>query len=219
MSNQPSRAAGGDDDGTQRTPIAARRRSVIQRLSVELPHPSLEEIIAQRDEWRIPEEIATEIVPGLFQGGTDDDDVVYYGRQERYAHHVPYDVIVTLYASAQPAPWGVEEFRYGFYDSELEDTDVIRVLRAARLAYQRWCDGDDVLIRCQAGINRSGLVTALVLIQAGLRAPQAIALIRQQRGAGTLLNDSFVGWLLDHGEDAAARIRSDYPSRPDPLAA
>lgn len=196
-----------------------QRLDAAARYAAELPHLTLAEIEEQADPWHIPPYTGTEILPGLFQGGTEDDDVVYYGRGERYAHHTPYDVIVTLYASAQPAPWGVEEFRYGFGDAELNGSDLVRVLRAARLAYHRWVDGDTVLVRCQAGMNRSGLVTALVLIQAGLSASQAIGLIRARRGPATLLNGSFVGWLLEHGEEAAARIRWDYPSRPDPLAA
>ena len=195
------------------------RLAEVARLATQLPHMTIEEIHAQVDPWHDPPYAGTEILPGLFQGGTEDDDVVYYGRGERYAHHVPYDVIVTLYASAHPAPWGVEEFRYGFDDDDLNSNDLVRVLRAARLAYHRWVDGDTVLVRCQAGLNRSGLVTAMVLIQAGLGASQAIGLIRARRGPATLFNRSFVGWLLEHGEEAAARIRWDYPSRPDPLAA
>ena len=199
--------------------VRRERMAIAAQHAAELPQLSHEEIAAQADPWHIPPYAGTEILPGLFQGGTEDDDVVHYGRGERYAHHVPYDVIITLYASAQPAPWGVEEFRYGFGDAELRGDDLVRVLRASRLAYHRWVDGDRVLVRCQAGMNRSGLVTAMVLIQAGLSASQAIGLIRARRGPGTLLNGSFVGWLLEHGEEAAARIRWDYPSRPDPLAA
>lgn len=208
-----------DQSRHARTQSRVQRRASVARLAGNLPNLTREELDAQLDPYSYPEYAATEIVPGLFQGGTEDDDVVQYGREERYSHQVPYQVVVTLYASAQPAPWGVEEFRYGFYDCELDNGDVIRVLRAARLAYQRWLDGDEVLIRCQAGINRSSLVTALVLIQAGLTASQAIGLIRTRRGPGVLANNSFVGWLLDHGEAAVARVRLDYPSRPDPLVA
>lgn len=205
-----------DDAAAQ---VRAARLAAASRYAAELPHGTYEEVQAQRNEWHIPSVDGNEILPGLFQGGTRDDDVVAFGRGEVYADHVPYTVIVTLYASARPAPWGVEEFRYGFDDTDLVGADIVRVLRAARLGYQRWLDGEQVLVRCQAGINRSGLVTALVLIQAGLSPAQAIALIRLRRGPGALLNDSFVGWLLDHGADAAARIRLDFPSRPDPRAA
>lgn len=210
----PSSSPYGNADQTRQARLAAAAQAAAQ-----VPERTLDELIDEIDIFHIPPYAGTEILPGLFQGGTEDDDVVHVGREDRYAHHVPYDVIITLYASAQPAPWGVEEFRYGFYDAELDGADLTRVLRAARLAYQRWVDGDQVLVRCQAGVNRSGLVTALVLIQSGLTPAQAIGLIRQRRGPGTLFNTHFVGWLMDHGQAAAARIRWDFPSRPDPLVA
>jgi hypothetical protein len=78
----------------------------------------------------------------------------------------PYDAVVTLYAWAQPVGWEVEELHYGFAGA-LHGEDISRVLRAAAWAHERWQAGDRVLVRCQAGLNRSGPVTALVLIMAG----------------------------------------------------
>lgn len=189
-------------------PFSDDRMQAAARCAAELPHLSLEELDSQTDLWHTPPYAATEILPGLFQGGTEDDDVVYRGRTERYANEVPYDVIVTLYATAQPAPWGVEEFRYGFGDSDLQSGDLKRVLRAAQLAYRRWAAGDSVLVRCQAGMNRSGLVMALVLMQAGLGASQAIGLIRTRRSPGALFNRSFLEWLMTEGEQVAAWVAS-----------
>ena len=65
-----------------------------------------------------------------------------------------------------------------------------------------WLDGAEVLIRCQAGMNRSGLVTALVLVMAGLTPAQAVALIRRQRGSARLFNQHFVTWLVNPAETA-----------------
>ena len=78
------------------------------------------------------------------------------------------------------------------------------MLRAARFAYERWLDGAEVLIRCQAGMNRSGLVTALVLTMAGLTPAQAITLIRRQRGESCLFNEHFVEWLIAEAPRAIA---------------
>ena len=182
-------------------------------LAGTLPELSLTELLDSTDRWHQPAYAGSEILPGLFQGGTEDEDVVQvaaYGH--RFAHETPYDVIVTLYASAQPAPWGVEELRFGFMDSALEGPDIERVVRAARFAYQRWTAGDTVLIRCQAGMNRSGLVTALVLVMAGLSPAQAVTLIRERRSSGALFNEHFVQWLLAHGRDAVAASRVGSPS-------
>lgn len=179
------------------------------RLAAIVAERSLEELLDSVDLYDIPAYAGSEILPGLFQGGTEDDDVVQRARRDRWAHESPYDVVVTLYASASPAPWGVEELRFGFLDSALDGADAVRVVRAARFAFQRWLDGDTVLIRCQAGLNRSGLVTALVLVQAGLTPAQAVSVIRERRAGATLFNEHFVRWLLEHGEAAVARSPRD----------
>lgn len=148
------------------------------------------------DTW--PDVTPDEIVPGLFQGGTEDHDVVMVGSRQRLRGEYPFDVVVTLYADANPAPWGVEEMRFGFYDSDLSASDAQRVVRVARAAHHRWASGDQVLIRCQAGVNRSGLVTALVLMLAGYSPGDAIALIRRQRSRHVLSNRHFERWLRNH---------------------
>jgi protein-tyrosine phosphatase len=54
--------------------------------------------------------------------------------------------------------------------------------------------GHKVLIFCHMGMNRSGLMTALTLMQLGLTWQQALANIRQRHGC-TLSNKSFVDAL------------------------
>jgi protein-tyrosine phosphatase len=50
-------------------------------------------------------------------------------------------------------------------------------------------------VRCQAGINRSGLVVALMLMRDGLSAEDAITLIRSKRSQYALDNAYFVDYL------------------------
>lgn len=179
------------------------RQARIDVLASHLPNPDLRTVIYSVDHNDWPEYAPTQIVPGLFQGGTEDDDVVSMpGSDFALRGDYPFDTVVTLYASAQPVPWGVEELRFGFLDAALDGDDIHTVLRAARFAHQRWTEGAEVMIRCQAGMNRSGLVTALVLILAGLTPGQAITLIRQQRGQACLFNEHFVFWLMNHAETA-----------------
>lgn len=135
-----------------------------------------------------PTTLWSEIAPGLFMGGTPDPGEPDPG--------LPFDAIVTLYAFAPHADWLVQELRYGFYDAGIEMVDLERVRAAATWAFERWQSGDKVLIRCQAGLNRSGLVTALVLIRAGLAPTEAIDLIRARRSGYALCNDDFADWLL-----------------------
>jgi protein-tyrosine phosphatase len=52
-----------------------------------------------------------------------------------------------------------------------------------------------VLIRCQAGMNRSSLITAMVLMKEGLSSDEAIDLIRKQRSEYCLSNQHFVEYL------------------------
>jgi len=149
-----------------------------------------------------------EILPGLWQGGTEDDHVVggsVPADHGMFAGHRPrFDTVVTLYADALPAPWGVEELRFGFPDAGLTSASARRVVELARHAHRRWTDGDRVLVRCQAGVNRSGLVTALVLMLDGMTAHDAIALIRARRAPAVLDNRAFVRWLVTEAADVLA---------------
>jgi hypothetical protein len=150
--------------------------------------------------WR-----ADEILPGLFMGGTHDEATVADAMPLRgLGQDRAYDAVVTLYAWAQPVDWEVEELRYGFGDGALYGDDIARVLRAAEWAHQRWQSGDRVLIRCQAGLNRSGLVTALVLIQAGWAPADAIRHIRAKRSPHALFNRHFVRWLITDAQSAVS---------------
>lgn len=172
-----------------------------------------ENLIAPRwhEESAYPSELYSEILPGLYMGGTADDDTVdvaVYAPDLDYCP--PFDAAVTLYAWANPFSWGVEELRYGFGDGNMFGVDVNRLLRLAKWALDRWSEGERVLIRCQAGLNRSGLITALTLMMAGYEADEAIAMIRERRSQHALFNNHFVSWLR---EDAPAHVlRLSSPS-------
>jgi len=141
------------------------------------------------------------IAPNLFQGGTDDLDVIHLAQtNNRPRTDLPFDAIVTMYAWARPADWKVQEFRYGVPDASITDIDLDRLRQAVDFGYDRWKQGDRVLVRCQAGLNRSGLVLALILIKDGLKPQDAIARIRDNRGEDALFNRDFHNWLLTEGE-------------------
>jgi hypothetical protein len=145
-----------------------------------------------------PTDPFAEILPGLFMGGTADDETVDYPMPLPDLDDLcQFDAVVTLYAFAQPMGWGVEEMRYGFADASVEHFDTDRLLRVSKWAFDRWNAGEQVLIRCQAGLNRSGLVTALTLMHAGYQPADAIKQIRQQRSQMALFNNHFVTWLVE----------------------
>jgi protein-tyrosine phosphatase len=141
------------------------------------------------------------IAPNLFQGGTDDLDVIHLAQtNNRPRTDLPFDAIVTMYAWARPADWNIQEFRYGVPDASIKDIDLSRLRQAVDFGYDRWKQGDRVLVRCQAGLNRSGLVLALILIKDGLTPIEAINTIRDNRGPDALFNENFHAWLLKEGE-------------------
>ena len=143
----------------------------------------------------------SEILPNLFMGGTDDDDVIHIpARIYNRRNELPFDAIVTMYEYARPAFGGVQEFRYAVPDASIAEIDLDRLRDAVEFAHARWKAGDRVLIRCQAGLNRSGLVTALVLIKEGQTPQEAINLLRTKRDRDALCNQDFAEWLADEGQ-------------------
>lgn len=87
--------------------------------------------------------------------------------------------IVTMYDSA------------GVVDGEEVD-------RLANLVNDLLKTGEDVLVHCQAGLNRSSLIAARSLMLRDdnpLTAGEAITLIRESRSPACLCNPSFEEWL------------------------
>jgi len=146
-----------------------------------------------------PNALFNEIATNLFMGGTEDMDVIHFPAKNNNRTDLPFDAIVTMYAYAQPADWKVQEFRYGVPDAAIEDIDLDRLKQAVEFGYNRWMAGDRVLVRCQAGLNRSGLVTALILMSTGLDAETAIEQIRKNRAEIALFNEDYVRWLKIEG--------------------
>jgi len=157
----------------------------------------------------LPRMLWSEVLPGLWQGGTADEDVIQgaYMRTPmgKFDTNKPtaitpaeFDVVFTFYQYAKPVDWHVREYRYGFYDSDMSDFNPeVDLMDYVHLAHKEWKSGKEVLIRCQAGLNRSGLVTALVLIREGMEARDAIRLLRETRSSSVLFNKQFEKWLLN----------------------
>lgn len=146
------------------------------------------------DDW-IREPLWSEVIDGLWQGGTDDVDTHVFMETPMITKK-NFDTVITMYAHANPVDWFVKEFRYGVWDSDMKDFNVEELFDIVRLAHSEWQRGKKVLIRCQAGWNRSGLVTALVLMREGMPAEKAINLIREKRSRHALCNRRFVDFLL-----------------------
>lgn len=148
-------------------------------------------------------ELWSEVAPGLFVGGTADDDVLGHavdwdGYRSYKAPNAPFvittdefDAVVTMYAFARPVGWGVEELRWGVMDSD-SGVDIDTLAETVEWAWRRWKKGKRVLCRCQAGLNRSSLIAALVLVMDGMEPQDAIDKIRRVRSHRALFNTTFV---------------------------
>ncbi|MEN9342435.1 MAG: hypothetical protein RIR24_22 [Actinomycetota bacterium] len=147
----------------------------------------------------LPENLWDEVLPGLWLGGTHDEHDLRL--QARYGSDLPpittedFQTVVTMYAWAMPADWFVKELRYGIYDGDMTDFESSDLHELVATAHRDWKAGKKVLIRCQAGINRSGLIMALVLIRDGMNPEEAIELMRTKRARSVLRNRVFEDWL------------------------
>jgi protein-tyrosine phosphatase len=70
------------------------------------------------------------------------------------------------------------------------------ILQLARALAASVQDGRSVAIHCRAGIGRSSLMAACLLICSGIAAPQAFALIRDSRGLSVPDTDEQRDWVL-----------------------
>ena len=145
----------------------------------------------------------SKILDGLYQGGTDDEQTVFRGnkRLATMSDVRPFDSVVSLCAHSLPMGWLVKEFRYPFPDGPLDPVTIPEIEAIAQWAYTKWKAGERVLIRCQAGMNRSSLVTSLVLMRDGKSADEAIELLRERRSPYVLSNSHFVNYLRERGFD------------------
>jgi len=106
-----------------------------------------------------------------------------------------FDLVVSLY------PWGrykttagtiLQEYR--LYDGP--NVNVEAVEEASDMVKAALDLNLDVLVHCQAGMNRSSLVVVRTLMKQGMTARDAIHLLRKNRHEEVLFNKEFEAWLI-----------------------
>lgn len=136
----------------------------------------------------IPHQPWSEVVPGLWQGGS-----------ERALNETDFDAVLTMDGSvdrALPAPEGAIHAVWDIEDHLMPDED--ELIRAAALVNVWRSEGKKVLVRCAAGLNRSGLVVATALLLEATRTPrEVVQLIRSKRSPDALCNPWFEAWILN----------------------
>ena len=127
----------------------------------------------------------SEIEPGLWMGACPPEEAPDFA-----------DAILDVYARHEYARGACAYRGEPMLDfAELPDPELLDSL--VRWVHEHREHGRTVLIHCQAGQNRSGLITALYLIRYREFRPQAaIDLIQEKRGPNALWNGSFVRYLL-----------------------
>lgn len=154
-----------------------------------------------------------EVIPGLFQGGqlcmSAGEGLKFsdpaWGRVEVREE---FDAVFSFFHRAEPGEGpsaGVEHHHYPIPDGFLDDAELCEVRGYARVIAKKVQAGDRVLVRCQAGYNRSGLVVALVLMELGHTAEKAVELIRKARGEVALFRIVFLEYLKAAQEEQDAQ--------------
>lgn len=145
-----------------------------------------------------------EIIPGLFMGGHAYDPIQKFSSVPRAVVVTDeFDAVVSLFRGAAvcgPSA-GVPHIVYEINDDKehgLDSGDLFMVELVADLVADAVKAGKKVLVRCEAGYNRSGLVVAFALMKMGYRPDGAINLIREKRSRHALCNEHFVKYIQNH---------------------
>lgn len=142
---------------------------------------------------------ANEIDHNLWQGSYP----THLSSMFKWIINVGYDAARSQYV-CQPGQHVITTF---FKDSEFEMppdeflnslADTVNMLRKS----------GPVLVHCQAGLNRSRLITALALIRSGFSPQDAIDQVRSRR-YDALFNTRFVKWLIEQGQKQTAQSSTE----------
>lgn len=143
-----------------------------------------------------------EIKPGLYLGGTPPIFDFEVNPTAEFTRYEGLDYVFTFHKSSSAVVGGTIEIRYFFEDDwnyGLNAADVPTLTLLVDQAYDLWKSGKQVLLRCQGGKNRSGLIAASVLMRDGMAADDAIELLREKRDPDVLFNEHFVQALREGG--------------------
>lgn len=135
-----------------------------------------------------------EIRPHLWMGGhywTDPS-----GEPQLAVVRDEFELVVSLFSQTGHGPDPDVEHRVlEIPDAPLVAAQIEQVRRLAEEVADEVKNGRKTLVRCQAGLNRSGLVTGHALMCMGLAAGDAITLIRRRRSPFALHNPTFEEYL------------------------
>jgi protein-tyrosine phosphatase len=135
-----------------------------------------------------------EIVPGLFVGAHPEPE-------DPFDLGATVVVCLTSGTSVRSVPRDGVLVHWPIEDGPIPDTETLRGVASLVAACLR--SGAVVYVHCQAGMNRSALVVARVLMAQGMSADEAIRTIRGRRRGS--LSDEYAKWLLEEERQFDAR--------------
>lgn len=152
-------------------------------------------------EWiSFPDDKWNEITHNLWMGG------MYYGphMQPAWVEEGDFDLVISMAGNEIPIPASIDHAAYYIDDGKLGPVESGFVYGATALAVSAVMSGRKTLVRCAAGLNRSGLVVALALLQLppfrGACCPNhAVALIQNKRSEHALHNPYFLEYIREAG--------------------
>jgi protein-tyrosine phosphatase len=135
------------------------------------------------DGWLQPIVNVSDIAPGLLMGSwpermTQWPDVIVNCALRRHRPLIEGRIVINFAFADEPRLPDVAAMH--------AVADTINLYRAR---------GMSVLVHCEAGLNRSGLIVALALVRAGMKGTDALATIRARRHADCLCNDTFAAYI------------------------
>lgn len=136
--------------------------------------------------------VISRIWDGLWVGGIDDGlvlpayitDVVSLHDYSSYT--INHDLRSHLYLKMEDSP-----------DQKLDFLESL-----AEWIWDRYVHGDQLLVHCHMGLNRSNVAVAAALMVSGWRAEAAVQELRDKRSPASLCNSHFEKYLLDWKVDA-----------------
>lgn len=126
----------------------------------------------------------TQVAENLWQGGCAEGLIL--------PTHINYVVSLYVWERYKINHKIRGEMYIRMYDDPTADTGQIDDI--ARQVNQ-WRKKGNVLVHCQAGLNRSSLVVARALMLEGMTAEEAITLLREKRSPAVLCNAGFEKYL------------------------
>lgn len=131
-----------------------------------------------------------EIVSGLWQGGENSPPCFQNQNNDSFQ----FDAIATIDPAIPLFELDIQQIRLEILDTAIDRGQIPAILDTADWVFETWQSGKQVLVRCQAGMNRSGLIIAIALMKDGASASEAITTIRAKNPMA-LSNSAFTSFL------------------------